>query len=89
MRGWWRVHHAISTFAGGVLLIWPNGVCYQKFRYQMMCFNVYVAFLQYLQFTYQRGVLYRLRSLGQLLIHTADPQSRSVVIVVFAHVVRP
>ena len=31
----------------------------------MMWFNVYVAFLQYLQFTYQRGALYRLRSLGE------------------------
>ena len=30
-----------------------------------MWFNVYLAFLQYLQFTYQRGVLYRLRSLGE------------------------
>ena len=35
------------------------------FRPQLMWFNVYLAFLQYLQFTYQRGVLYRLRSLGE------------------------
>jgi hypothetical protein len=30
-----------------------------------MWFNVYLGFLQYLQFTYQKGVLYRLKSLGQ------------------------
>ena len=30
-----------------------------------MLFNVYVAFLQYLQYVYQKGCLYRLRSLGE------------------------
>ena len=30
-----------------------------------MMFNVYVAFLQYLQYVYQKGCLYRLRSLGE------------------------
>ena len=29
-----------------------------------MWFNIYLAFLSYLQFTYQRGCLYRLKSLG-------------------------
>ena len=40
---------------------------FQNFLYrpQLMWFNVYLAFLQYLQFTYQKGVLYRLRSLGE------------------------
>lgn len=65
IKGWWRLHHFISTFAGGVLLIWPDGEVYLSFRNQLMWFNVYLAFLQYLQFTYQRGVLYRLRSLGE------------------------
>lgn len=65
IQGWWRAHHFISTFAGGVLLIWPDGDCYREFRTQFMLFNVYVAWLQYLQFTYQRGCLYRLRSLGE------------------------
>ncbi len=64
-QGWWRVHHFVSTFAGGVLLIWPDGGCYQQFRVQLMLFNIYLAFIQYLQFTYQRGVLYRLRSFGE------------------------
>ncbi|XP_059098184.1 transmembrane protein 120 homolog [Tigriopus californicus] len=65
IKGWWRLHHFISTFAGGVLLIWPDGEVYLSFRNQLMWFNVYLAFLQYLQFAYQRGVLYRLRSLGE------------------------
>ena len=30
-----------------------------------MWFNIYLTFMQYLQFTYQRGCLYRLRSLGE------------------------
>ena len=34
-------------------------------RDQHMMFNVYVAFLQYLQYVYQKGCLYRLRSLGE------------------------
>lgn len=65
IRGWWRAHHFISTVVGGVLLVWPDGTCYQSFRNQLMWFNVYLAFIQYLQFTYQRGCLYRLRSLGE------------------------
>ena len=35
-----------------------------NFRNQLMWFNIYLAFLSYLQFTYQRGCLYRLKSLG-------------------------
>ena len=35
------------------------------FRHQFMLFNMYLGFLQYLQFTYQKGCLYRLRSLGE------------------------
>ena len=34
-------------------------------RPQLMWFNIYLTFMQYLQFTYQRGCLYRLRSLGE------------------------
>jgi len=65
IRGWWRAHHFISTIVGGVLLVWPDGECYQSFRDQFMQFNVYLGFVQYLQFTYQKGCLYRLRSLGE------------------------
>merc|ERR1712141_758793 len=65
IKGWWRAHHFITTVTGGVLLVWPDGECYQSFRDQFMLFNMYLGFLQYLQFTYQKGCLYRLRSLGE------------------------
>ena len=47
------------------MLVWPDGAAYREFRDQHMLFNVYVAFLQYLQYVYQKGCLYRLRSLGE------------------------
>ena len=50
---------------GGVLLVWPDGPAYREFRDQHTLFNVYVAFIQYLQYVYQKGCLYRLRSLGE------------------------
>ena len=65
IKGWWRTHHFISCVVGGVLLVWPDGPAYRDFRDQHMLFNVYVAFLQYLQYVYQKGCLYRLRSLGE------------------------
>jgi len=65
IKGWWRLHHFISTVVGGVLLVWPDGPAYREFRDQHMLFFVYVASLQYLQYVYQKGVLYRLRSLGE------------------------
>jgi len=65
IKGWWRTHHFVSCVVGGVLLVWPDGAAYREFRDQHMLFNVYVAFLQYLQYVYQKGCLYRLRSLGE------------------------
>jgi len=65
IKGWWRFHHFVSTVVGGVLLVWPDGETYREFRNQHMLFFVYVASLQYLQYLYQKGVLYRLRSLGE------------------------
>jgi len=65
VKGWWRVHHFISTVLSGVLLIWPNNSVYYEFRTQFMWFNVYISFVQFLQFRYQQGCLYRLRALGE------------------------
>lgn len=65
IKGWWRVHHFISTVCAGVLLIWPQGEPWQLFRNQFMYFNTYISMVQYLQFRYQRGVLYRLKALGE------------------------
>jgi len=65
IKGWWRFHHFVSCVVGGVMLVWPDGPAYHQFRDQHMLFTVYMAFLQYLQYVYQKGCLYRLRSLGE------------------------
>lgn len=65
IKGWWRLHHFISTVVSAVLLIWPDSVTWHLFRPQFMIFNVYISFVQYLQFRYQQGVLYRLKALGE------------------------
>lgn len=65
IKGWWRAHHFISTVLSGILLIWPNGETYYAFRRQFMLFNIYISFVQYLLFMYQRGCLYRLKALGE------------------------
>jgi len=65
IKGWWRIHHFVSTVVGGVLLVWPDGTAYREFRNQHMLFFIYIASLQYLQYLYQKGILYRLRSLGE------------------------
>lgn len=43
IKGWWRLHHFISTVCAAVLLIWPQGEPWQLFRTQFMCFNVYIS----------------------------------------------
>ncbi|KAK7602482.1 hypothetical protein V9T40_008071 [Parthenolecanium corni] len=65
IKGWWRFHHFMSTVISGVLLIWPNNQPWYLFRQQFMYFNVFISIIQYLQFVYQRGVLYRLKALGE------------------------
>lgn len=65
IKGWWRLHHFISTVCAGVLLVWPQGEPWQLFRTQFMYFNAYISVVQYLQFRYQKGVLYRLKALGE------------------------
>lgn len=65
IKGWWRIHHFISTVCAGVLLVWPQGEPWQLFRTQFMYFNVYISLVQYMQFGYQKGVLYRLKALGE------------------------
>lgn len=65
IKGWWRTHHFISTVCAGVLLIWPQGESWQLFRHQFMYFNAYISMVQFLQFRYQKGVLYRLKALGE------------------------
>lgn len=65
IKGWWRLHHFISTAASAILLVWPLSPSWAAFRPQFMYFNVYISVVQYLQFRYQQGVLYRLKALGE------------------------
>ncbi|XP_063225094.1 transmembrane protein 120 homolog [Bacillus rossius redtenbacheri] len=65
IKGWWRLHHFISTVVSGVLLIWPNTAAWYLFRTQFMWFNLYISVVQFLQFRYQQGALYRLKALGE------------------------
>ncbi|XP_008586606.1 PREDICTED: transmembrane protein 120A isoform X1 [Galeopterus variegatus] len=70
IKGWWVFHHYVSTFLSGVMLTWPDGLMYQKFRNQFLSFSMYQSFVQFLQYYYQSGCLYRLRALGER--HTMD-----------------
>ncbi|KAF7701392.1 transmembrane protein 120B [Silurus meridionalis] len=65
IKGWWVLHHYVSTFLSGVMLTWPEGVIYQRFRSQFLAFSIYQSFVQFLQYYYQSGCLYRLRALGE------------------------
>ncbi|NP_001005946.1 Transmembrane protein 120A-like [Danio rerio] len=65
IKGWWVFHHYISTFLSGVMLTWPDGETYQSFRTQFLAYCLYQSFVQYLQYYYQSGCLYRLKALGE------------------------
>jgi len=65
IKGWWRFHHFVSVVAGGILLVWPRGAAYTDYRDQHVYFNIFVTVLQLLQYQYQKGCLYRLRTLGE------------------------
>ncbi|KAM6970377.1 transmembrane protein 120A-A isoform 2-T2 [Aplochiton taeniatus] len=65
IKGWWVFHHYVSTFLSGVMLTWPEGILYQMFRNQFLTYCMYQSFVQFLQYYYQSGCLYRLRSLGE------------------------
>ncbi|XP_076745511.1 transmembrane protein 120A-A isoform X3 [Maylandia zebra] len=65
IKGWWVFHHYVSTFLSGVMLTWPEGALYQMFRNQFLSYCLYQSFIQFLQYYYQSGCLYRLRALGE------------------------
>ncbi|XP_067085235.1 ion channel TACAN isoform X1 [Osmerus mordax] len=66
IKGWWVFHHYVSTFLSGVMLTWPEGKLYQMFRSQFLTYCLYqIGFVQFLQYYYQSGCLYRLRALGE------------------------
>ncbi|XP_071094308.1 transmembrane protein 120A-like isoform X2 [Haliotis cracherodii] len=65
IKGWWLTHHFVSTVCAGISLIWPTGWTYQQFRRQYIIFTLYISFVYVMQYYYQSGSLYRLRTLGQ------------------------
>ncbi|XP_051966265.1 ion channel TACAN-like isoform X1 [Xyrauchen texanus] len=65
IKGWWVIHHYISTFLSGVMLTWPDGEPYQSFRNQFLAYCLYQIVVQCLQYYYQSGCLYRLKALGE------------------------
>ncbi|CAF1473837.1 unnamed protein product [Adineta ricciae] len=64
IQPWWRLHHFIATISTCIVLIWPSAESYQIFRQQHYVFSLYITFVQVLLYYYQRGLLYRLRALG-------------------------
>uniref|UniRef100_UPI00398E7ADC ion channel TACAN n=1 Tax=Pristiophorus japonicus TaxID=55135 RepID=UPI00398E7ADC len=65
IKGWWVMHHYVSAFLSGVMLTWPDSKMYQIFRNQFLSYSMYQSFVQFLQYYYQSGCLYRLRALGE------------------------
>ncbi|XP_063171418.1 transmembrane protein 120B isoform X2 [Candoia aspera] len=65
IKGWWVSHHYVSAFLSGVMLTWPDGLMYQMFRNQFLAFSIFQSCVQFLQYYYQSGCLYRLRALGK------------------------
>lgn len=65
IRAWWIIHHYFTMMQGVLLLTWPNGVSYARFRRQLHLFGLYNAILMIFQTRYQMARLYTLRSLGR------------------------
>uniref|UniRef100_A0A4W5Q5B8 Transmembrane protein 120A n=1 Tax=Hucho hucho TaxID=62062 RepID=A0A4W5Q5B8_9TELE len=65
IKGWWVFHHYISAFLSGVMLTWPDGYLYQNVRNQFLAFSLYQSMVHCMQYYYQSGCLYRLRTLGE------------------------
>ncbi|KAJ7990512.1 hypothetical protein DPEC_G00301110 [Dallia pectoralis] len=65
IKGWWVFHHYISAFLSGVMLTWPDGHLYQSFRNQFLAYSLYQSLVHCMQYYYQSGCLYRLRTLGE------------------------
>lgn len=66
IRSWWIFHHFICIAISGTTLIWPYGSAYVSMRRVLVCFNVYMAAVQIMQYRYQTARLYTLRALSQV-----------------------
>lgn len=65
IKGWWRLHHFITTAQAGIIIVWPDGIIYGMFRRQFTWYVCFISIIQFWQFYYQQGCLYRLRALGE------------------------
>ncbi|KAJ8932730.1 hypothetical protein NQ314_014426 [Rhamnusium bicolor] len=65
IKGWWTLHHVLSTVGSAIYLVWPENETWSQFKSQFLWYNIYNCLIQYLQFKYQRGALYRLKALGE------------------------
>lgn len=67
IRGWWVSHHYISAFLTGIHILWPADAHeYMRFRTKFVVLSLMISIVQIIQFTYQSGLLYRLRSLRKV-----------------------
>ncbi|PRD31284.1 UNVERIFIED_CONTAM: transmembrane protein [Trichonephila clavipes] len=74
------------TIQAGVIIVWPDGLMYDLFRKQFTLYTCYTSILQFLQFNYQQGCLYRLRALGER--HKMDITIVIKLFVQFFHLIR-
>lgn len=66
IRAWWIIHHYFTMMQGVLLLTWPDGASYGRFRRPLHLFGLYNAVLMIFQTRYQMARLYTLRSLGMV-----------------------
>ena len=62
---WYDIQQICNTCAKVSYIERPDGLMYNKFRVQFLSYILYSSFLQFLQYYYQYGCLYRLRALGE------------------------
>ena len=73
IRAWWIIHHYFTMMQGVLLLTWPDGESYARYRRMLHLFGLYNATLMIFQTRYQMARLYTLRSLG--MAHEMDVAS--------------
>lgn len=66
IRPWWIIHHYLSIFLAGTLLIWPFGPTYMSIRTELLYFGLYLSGVQLLQYKLQVSRLYTLRALSRV-----------------------
>ncbi|CAG5112286.1 Oidioi.mRNA.OKI2018_I69.chr2.g6514.t2.cds [Oikopleura dioica] len=67
IRGWWVSHHYVSAFLTGIHILWPADAHeYMRFRTKFVVLSLMISLVQIIQYTYQSGLLYRLRSLRKV-----------------------